>query len=71
MYQLIRAVFVFIGFTLATCFLGGAGVTFTHGYNAPRELSIIIVTVVFLGCFILAANFLVKYLFAEKFKKIK
>jgi len=69
MYQLIRAIFMLIGFSLATSLLKGVGLGFPGAYAAPRELSALVVTTVFILCTVWSVNSIVRFLFAERFKK--
>jgi hypothetical protein len=69
MFILIRTLFICIGFFLAASMLSGAGVGFTYTYAAPKNLSALVIMIVFVGCAFWAANVLAKFVFSEFFKK--
>ncbi|MGK8843172.1 hypothetical protein ACRS8K_06875 [Serratia marcescens] len=46
MFKLFRTLCLLLGFWIATLLLSGAGVSFTHGYAAPKNLSHFVVSLV-------------------------
>ncbi|SVK51920.1 Uncharacterised protein [Acinetobacter baumannii] len=49
--------------------LSGAGVSFTHGYAAPKNLSHFVVSLVVVGAILLWTHKLLRFFFAEKSEK--
>lgn len=49
MFKLFRTLCLLLGFWIATLLLSGAGVSFTHGYAAPKNLSHFVVSLVVVG----------------------
>lgn len=55
MFKLFRTLCLLLGFWIATLLLSGAGVSFTHGYAAPKNLSHFVVSLVVVGAILLWA----------------
>ncbi len=69
MFKLFRTLCLLLGFWIATLLLSGAGVSFTHGYAAPKNLSHFVVSLVVVGAILLWIHKLLRFFFAEKFEK--
>lgn len=69
MFKLFRTLCLLLGFWIATLLLSGAGVAFTHGYAAPKELSHLLVSLVVVGAILLWTHKLLRFFFAERFEK--
>ncbi|HGM5269592.1 hypothetical protein [Serratia nevei] len=69
MFKLFRTLCLLLGFWIATLLLSGAGVSFTHGYAAPKNLSHFVVSLVVVGAILLWTHKLLRFFFTEKFEK--
>lgn len=69
MFKLFRTLCLLLGFWIATMLLSGAGVAFTHGYAAPKNLSHFAVPLVVIGAILQWINTLLRLFFAEKSEK--
>lgn len=69
MFKLFRTLCLLLGFWIATLLLSGAGVSFTHGYAAPKNLSHFVVSLVVVGAILLWTHKLLRFFLPRNLRR--
>ena len=68
MFQLFRAFCYLAGLLAATSLLSGASVAFTQAYAAPKNLSVLLISMIVIGSIVRMIHLFLKFYFEERFK---